>query len=63
MRRTWGIILIIAAVLAVGGIICIGVGLMTGASTERMIESVFGGREEMELMFQLLSQELGEIFG
>ncbi|MCC8047964.1 MAG: hypothetical protein LIO52_02550 [Oscillospiraceae bacterium] len=63
MRRTWSIILIIAAVLAVGGAICIGVGFMTGASTERMIESVFGGREEMELMFQLLSQELGEIFG
>ena len=43
MRKIWRVILVIALVLAVLGAAAAAVGYFTGASTDRMIEIVFGG--------------------
>lgn len=62
MRKLWKIIGAIALVLVVIGAVLAAVGCLTGASTERMIELVFGGREALDLILQVLKEELAAIF-
>ena len=62
MKNAWKVILIIAAVLLGLGIIAGAAGLLTGASPDRMIEVVFGGREALELLISVLKDELASIF-
>lgn len=62
MRKIWRVILVIALVLAVLGAAAAAVGYFTGASTDRMIEIVFGGRDTLKLMLRLLKEQLSSIF-
>ena len=62
MRKIWRVILVIALVLGVLGAAAAAVGYFTGASTERMIEIVFGGRDTLKLMLRLLKEQLSSIF-
>jgi len=62
MKRTWKIILIITASAASLGILLFCAGLLTGASTDRIVEVVFGGREMLDLLLQTLRDELASIF-
>ena len=61
MRKIWRVILVIALVLAVLGAAAAAVGYFTGASTDRMIEIVFGGRDTLKLMLRLLKEQLSSI--
>ena len=62
MKRVWKVILIAALVLMVLGAVCAAVGWLTGASNERMIEVLFGGREMFDLIIKTLWDELAGIF-
>lgn len=62
MARAWKIVLTLVIALVVLGIVLMAIGYFTGGSVERMIEVVFGGRESLELMLDILKRELGEIF-
>lgn len=61
MSKIWKIVSTAALVLIVIGAVLACVGLVTGASTDRMIELIFGGREALELILQVLKDELGSI--
>lgn len=62
MGKLWKIVGIIALVLVVIGVILGAVGYLTGASMDRILELVFGGRETLELILRILKQELSAIF-
>lgn len=62
MKKVWKVILIVCLVLVVLGVVCAAVGWLTGASTDRMIEVLFGGREMLELILKTLRDELASIF-
>ena len=63
MRTAWRIVGTIVLVLLVAGIVAAGIGLLTGASLDRMMENVFGGWEAFNLALDVLKQELGGIIG
>lgn len=59
MSKAWRVVITVVLVLAVGGIVCGGIGLITGASLDRMVENVFGGWTEFEAILDVLMSELG----
>ncbi len=59
MSKAWRVIGIIVLVLVVAGIVAGAIGLLTGASLDRMVENVFGGWESLELIIDVLLQEFG----
>ncbi|MBQ8263234.1 MAG: hypothetical protein IJY96_00475 [Oscillospiraceae bacterium] len=61
MSKAWKVIGLIVLVLAVAGIVSAGIGMLTGASLDRMVENIFGGWETLELMLDVLAEELGGI--
>lgn len=63
MRTAWRIIGTIVLILLVAGLVAAGIGLITGASLDRMVENVFGGWDALNLMLDVLKQELGGILG
>lgn len=62
MKKIWKIILIIVLLLVALGVVSAVIGLLTGASVERMIEVFFGSRETFDLVIQLLREELSQMF-
>ena len=60
MSRAWRIMGIIVLVIFVAGIVSTGIGLLTGASADRMAENIFGGWEALETMINVI---LGELDG
>ena len=62
MKNAWKIILIITISAAALGILAFCAGLLTGASTDRIIEVVFGGREMLDLLIQTLKEEFSTMF-
>ena len=63
MRTAWRVIGTIVLVLLVVGIVAAGIGLITGASLDRMVENVFGGWDALNMIIDVLRQELGAIVG
>ncbi|MBE7017999.1 MAG: hypothetical protein E7420_07620 [Ruminococcaceae bacterium] len=60
MSKVWKIVGIIMLVLIVAGIVSGGIGLLTGASLDRMVENLFGGWETVNMVIDSLrSGELG----
>ena len=62
MRHIWRLVLITVLVMVSLGAGCAVIGMLTGASTERMIEVFFGSRETFELAIRLLRDELAALF-
>ena len=48
MGRAWRIVLTVVVFLAVAGVVLMGAAWLTGASTERIVELVFGGPEGLQ---------------
>ena len=63
MRTAWRIIGTIVLILLVAGVVAAGIGLITGASLDRMVENVFGGWDALNMILDVLRQELGAIVG
>ena len=63
MRTVWRVIGTIVLILLVAGIAAAGIGLITGASLDRMVENVFGGWDALNMIIDVLRQELGGIIG
>ena len=61
MSKAWRIVGTVVLVLAIAGIVSAGIGMLTGASFERMIENIFGGPEALEMMLDVLKQEIGNV--
>lgn len=61
MKKAWRIFGSIILSLALAGVIAAGIGLITGASADRMVENIFGGWEALEAIMQVLEQELGSL--
>lgn len=59
MKKVWRVIVLVVLVLAVAGIVCGAIGLLTGASLDRMVENVFGGYEALNMILDVLMEELG----
>ncbi|MBO5975712.1 MAG: hypothetical protein J6P94_00860 [Oscillospiraceae bacterium] len=60
MKKVWKIVGIIMLVLVVAGIVSGGIGLLTGASLNRMVENVFGGWDVVNMVIDSIrSGELG----
>ena len=60
MSKVWKIVGIIMLVLVVAGIVAGGIGLLTGASLDRMVENVFGGWDVVNMVIDSIrSGELG----
>lgn len=59
MIKAWKIVATVVLVLAVAGIIAGGIGALTGASVDRMVENVFGGYEALEAVLDVLAREAG----
>ena len=62
MTKIWKFVAILAIVLVALGAVLIVAGLVTGASLERMAGSIFGGIDEMKMLFDLFISELKKIF-
>ena len=63
MRTAWRVIGTIVLILLVAGVVAAGIGLITGASLDRMVENVFGGWDALNMIIDVLRQELGAIVG
>ena len=63
MRTAWRVIGTIVLILLVAGVVAAGIGLITGASLDRMVENVFGGWDALNMIIDVLKQELGAIVG
>lgn len=63
MKTAWRIVGTIVLILLVAGVVAAGIGLLTGASLDRMVENVFGGWDALELIVDVLRQELHGIVG
>lgn len=63
MKHIWKLVLIASFILLVAGAAGAVIGLLTGASVERMIEVFFGSREGFDLVLQLLREELTGLAG
>ena len=60
MKKVWKVVGIIMLVLVVAGIVSGGIGLLTGASLDRMVENVFGGWDVVNMVIDSIrSGELG----
>ncbi len=59
MSRAWRIIGTIILILVVAGIVAGGIGLLTGASLDRMVENIFGGWENVNMYLELIQQQTG----
>ena len=60
MNKVWIVVGIIMLVLVVAGIVSGGIGLLTGASLDRMVENVFGGWDVVNMVIDSIrSGELG----
>ena len=60
MKKVWKVVGIIMLVLVVAGIVSGGIGLLTGASLDRMVENVFGGWDNVNMVIDSIrSGELG----
>ena len=57
MIRYWKIVLTVSAVLLLTGLVLLGTGLMTGASPERIVELVCGGRDALLEIFNTAKAE------
>ena len=69
MTRSWRIILWIAAALLAAGLVLAGAGWLSGASTGRIINEVFGNRagltaelDGVKAQFLALLKDLGNLF-
>ncbi len=62
MSKAWRVVGIVVLVLIVAGIVAGAIGMLTGASLDRMVENVFGGWESLEIIVNALMQELGRYF-
>ena len=58
MSKAWKIVATVVLVLAVAGIIAGGIGMLTGASFDRMVENIFGGYEALEMVLDVLLREV-----
>lgn len=58
MSRAWRIIGTVILLLVIAGVVSGGIGLLTGASLDRMVENVFGGWEVLELYLDAISDQL-----
>ena len=58
MIRYWKIVLAVSVVLFLAGLVLLGTGLMTGASPDRIVELVFGGRDALLAMFNSAKAEV-----
>ena len=58
MIKAWRIIGTIILIIIVAGIVAGGIGLLTGASLDRMVENVFGGWEAVELIVNTLLEQV-----
>ena len=58
MIKAWRIIGTIILIIIVAGIVAGGIGLLTGASLDRMVENVFGGWEAVELIVNNIMEQL-----
>ena len=63
MRTAWRVIGTIVLILLVAGVVAAGIGLITGASLDRMVENVFGGWDALNMIIDVLKQELGAFTG
>lgn len=61
MKTAWRVVGLIVLVLAVAGIVSAGIGMLTGASLDRMVENIFGGYEALNMMLDVLLEEIGGI--
>lgn len=59
MSRAWRVVITVVLVLAVAGVVSAGIGLLTGASLDRMVENVFGGYDALNMILDILGQEIG----
>ncbi len=60
MSKVWKAVGIIMLVLVVAGVVSGGIGLLTGASLDRMVENIFGGWDTVNMVIEsLMSGELG----
>ncbi len=59
MSKVWRIVLSVVLVLAIAGVLAAGIGMLTGASVDRMVENIFGGYEALELTLNVLFEQLG----
>ena len=60
MSKAWRIVGTVVLVLAVAGVVAGGIGLLTGASLDRMVENIFGGYEALNMILDVLTQEVGK---
>ena len=51
MNKLWRTVMTIALILVAAGIVLLGAAWVTGASIPRIIEMVFGGRDELNAWF------------
>ena len=61
MKKGWYIVLVVVLVALLLGAVCIGVGFITGANTER-IYSVLDDRYSITLFHDYITQELVPAF-
>ncbi len=61
MKKGWYIVLVVVLVALLLGAVCIGVGFITGANTER-IYSVLDDRYSITLYHDYITQELVPAF-
>lgn len=60
MSKIWKVVGITVLVLVVAGLVSGGIGILTGASLDRMVENVFGGWDTVNMVIEsLMSGELG----
>ena len=52
MGKAWRVVLTVVIALFVIGLVLVGAAWITGASPERIVELVFGGREGLETWWQ-----------
>lgn len=62
MKKAWTVIGTLILVLLAAGVVSAGIGLLTGASLDRMVENIFGGWETLKLYAELILGELGPLF-
>jgi len=60
VSKAWRIVGTVVLVLAVAGVVAGGIGLLTGASLDRMVENIFGGYEALNMILDVLTQEVGK---
>lgn len=59
MSKAWRVVGTVVLVLAVAGIVAAGIGMLTGASLDRMVENIFGGYEALNMILDVLMDEIG----